>query len=49
MKEKRKYKDRSEYLKIAVSKRRKALRKMALEYLGNKCKFCGYKIPGVWK
>ncbi|OGY89641.1 MAG: hypothetical protein A2927_02350 [Candidatus Komeilibacteria bacterium RIFCSPLOWO2_01_FULL_45_10] len=42
MPEKRKYKDRAEYLKKAVSKRRKALRRKALDYLGNKCKICGY-------
>lgn len=41
-KDKRKYADRAEYLIQAVQKRRKALRKKALEYKGNKCMFCGY-------
>lgn len=42
-KDKRKYSDRAEYLKIAVSRRRKALRQKALIHKGNKCYFCGYK------
>ncbi len=42
-KEKRTYADRREYLIKAVAKRRKKLRKMALEYGGGKCKICGYK------
>ena len=41
-KDKRKYADRAEYLKRAVDKRRKEIRKMALEYKGNKCAICGY-------
>ena len=41
-KEKRKYADRSTYLKDAVNKRRKKLRQMALEYKGDKCSICGY-------
>ena len=41
-KDKRKYADRAEYLKKAVSKRRKEIRKMALEYSGGKCAICGY-------
>lgn len=41
-KDKRKYADRSEYLKAAVSKRRKNLRQQAVEYKGGKCIFCGY-------
>jgi len=43
MKDKRKYADRAEYLKSAVIKRRKTLRKRALEYKGAKCQLCGYK------
>lgn len=42
MRDKRKYSDRSEYIKKAVSKRRKKLRKMAIEYKGGKCVLCGY-------
>jgi len=41
-KEKRKYADRAEYLKKAVDKRRKMIRKMAVEYKGYKCAICGY-------
>jgi 5-methylcytosine-specific restriction endonuclease McrA len=42
MPETRTYADRAEYLKKAVSARRKKLRDMALEYAGGKCKICGY-------
>jgi 5-methylcytosine-specific restriction endonuclease McrA len=38
----RTYADRAEYLKKAVSARRKKLRDMALEYGGGKCIVCGY-------
>ncbi len=41
-KDKRKYSDRSEYLKKAVILRRKKLREMALKYKGDKCQICGY-------
>jgi 5-methylcytosine-specific restriction endonuclease McrA len=41
-KDKRKYTDRAEYLKKAVDKRRKTIRKMAIEYKGGKCAICGY-------
>ena len=41
-KDKRKYVDRAEYLKKAVDKRRKAIRKMAIEYKGGRCAICGY-------
>jgi len=44
MKDKRKYSDRAEYLKKAVTKRRKNLRKEAIEYMGGKCQLCGYNI-----
>ena len=43
MKEKRKYADRAEYIKKAVSKRRKKLKDMAIKYKGGKCQLCGYK------
>lgn len=42
-KDKRTYSDRREYLKKAVSKRRKFLRAKSLEYGGGKCSICGYK------
>lgn len=42
MSEKRKYKDRANYLIKAVAKRRKALRLKSIEYLGGKCIVCGY-------
>ncbi|MDO8590725.1 MAG: hypothetical protein Q7R65_01965 [bacterium] len=41
-KEKRTYADRAEYLKKAVSARRKKLREMARESQGGKCMICGY-------
>ena len=43
MSDKRTYSDRAEYLKKAVSERRKKLRLMAVEYKGGKCMLCGYK------
>lgn len=42
MSDKRKYSDRAEYLKKAVSKRRKLLKEKAISYLGGKCINCGY-------
>lgn len=42
VKEKRKYKDRREYLIKAVYARRKKVREMAVEYKGGKCQQCGY-------
>ncbi|MDD5072016.1 MAG: hypothetical protein PHQ42_04770 [Patescibacteria group bacterium] len=42
-KDKRKYADRAEYLKRAVDKRRKMIRKMAIEYKGGRCAICGYR------
>jgi len=42
MADKRRYQDRAEYLKKAVSKRRQKLREMAIEYKGGKCELCGY-------
>jgi len=41
-KDRRTYADRAEYLRKAVSKRRKKLREMAREYKGGKCALCGY-------
>ena len=41
-KEKRTYADRAEYMRKAVSERRKKLREMAREYKGGKCIMCGY-------
>ena len=42
MKETRKYADRREYMIKAVSKRRRKLREMAVQYGGGKCALCGY-------
>lgn len=42
MPEKRTYADRAEYLRKAVSERRKKLRRLAREYKGDKCAICGY-------
>ncbi len=41
-KETRTYRDRAEYMKAAVAKRRKKVRMMAIEHLGGKCEICGY-------
>ena len=43
VKEKRKYADRAEYIKKAVSKRRQKIKDMAIDYKGGKCFLCGYK------
>jgi predicted HNH restriction endonuclease len=42
MKDNRKYTDRKEYLKKAVTKRRKDLRQLSIKYKGGVCKLCGY-------
>lgn len=42
MPDKRKYSDRAEYLKKAVAKRRKTMRKKVVDYKGGKCILCGY-------
>lgn len=42
MPDRRIYADRAEYLRKAVSERRKKLREMAREYKGGKCTLCGY-------
>ena len=41
-KEKRKYSERRQYLILAVHKRRKKIRQMAVEYKGGECEMCGY-------
>lgn len=41
-KDNRTYRERAEYLKAAVAKRRKKVKVMAVEYKGGKCCFCGY-------
>ncbi len=38
----RRYADRRQYLIVAVKKRRKKIRQMAIEYKGAKCQACGY-------
>ncbi len=40
--DKRTYADRAEYLRKAVTRRRKELRRKAREYKGGKCMLCGY-------
>ena len=42
MPDKRKYADRAEYLKQAVTKRRRKLKQLIVEYKGGKCIICGY-------
>ena len=42
MADKRKYRDRAEYIKQAVDKRRKKLRSTAVRYKGGQCFLCGY-------
>lgn len=42
MPDKRKYQDRAEYLKQAVSKRRTQLKQRAIEYKGGSCVYCNY-------
>lgn len=47
-KDNRTYADRKEYIKKAVSKRRRVLKLRAIECCGGKCQLCGYsKHPGV--
>ena len=41
-KEKRTYADRAEYLKKAVTERRRKLKRMVVEYKGGICQLCGY-------
>lgn len=40
--ETRTYRDRAHYLVLAVSKRRRRLKEMAMEIKGGKCQICGY-------
>ncbi len=42
MSDKRSYQDRAEYLKRAVTLKRKSLRLKAIEYKGGQCQKCGY-------
>ena len=42
-KDNRKYADRREALIKAVTKRRKKIKLLAIEYKGGKCQLCGYK------
>ena len=42
MPEKRTYADRAEYLKKAVTARRRKLKAMVVEYRGGQCMICGY-------
>lgn len=41
--EKRTYSDRAEYLKKAVTERRRTIKLKAIDLLGGKCQACGYK------
>src|SRR3989344_8353294 len=40
--DKRTYRDRAQYNIQAVSKRRRKIKAMAIEYKGGKCNICGY-------
>lgn len=42
MPDKRTYRDRAEYLKKAVTERRRKLKAMVVDYRGGKCALCGY-------
>ncbi len=42
MPDNRTYKDRAEYLKKAVAKRRKDIKLTAVKYKGGQCSICGY-------
>lgn len=42
MADKRKYADRRDELILAVAKRRRKIKSMAIEYKGGKCEICGY-------
>jgi hypothetical protein len=42
MPDRRTYSDRAEYLKAAVTKRRKDVRSKLIEYKGGQCSICGY-------
>ena len=47
MPEKRTYADRAEYLKRAVTERRRKLKAMVVEYRGGRCVICGYN-RSIW-
>lgn len=42
MPDSRKYADRAEYLKKAVTLKRQKVRRMLVEYMGGRCLLCGY-------
>jgi hypothetical protein len=42
MPERRKYADRAEYLKKAVTLRRQKIKRLVVEYKGGCCALCGY-------
>jgi len=42
-KESRVYKDRAEYIKRAVTKRRQRIKELIVQYKGGVCEICGYK------
>lgn len=42
MAEKRKYRDRAQYLIKAVAQRRRKIKQMAIDYKGGKCQVCNY-------
>ena len=42
MAEKRTYRDRADYLKLAVAKRRRKIKEFAVSYKGGRCEVCGY-------
>jgi hypothetical protein len=42
MPKKRTYADRAEYIKAAVAKRRRKIKKMIIDYKGGACIICGY-------
>ncbi len=46
MPDRRTYADRAEYLKKAVAKRRKDVRRKLIEYKGGQCVKCGYSNCG---
>lgn len=49
MVERRTYADRRDYLKKAVTERRRKLKQMVIEYKGGKCELCGYsKYAGAF-
>ncbi len=48
MADNRTYADRRKYLIRAVTKRRRKIKLLAIEYKGGKCQICGYnKCPGA--